>query len=93
MLSRKLIVPLIAAGLLTGSPAAFAATSATAGPAHSTAVDAFKWLYWDSYPTLHVCQQEGDYIVEHVNNGYIFKCIEYTEGDYFIWKLYIGVPE
>jgi hypothetical protein len=93
-LTRKLIVPVIAAaGLLAGTPAAFAAASPAAGTARAVAVpDVFKWLYYGPFPTLHACQVQGDKEV-NLNGSYTFKCIEYSEGEYLIWKLFIGVPE
>lgn len=95
--AQKLTVAVItAAALVAGAPAALAATGQAGHPAAAgTAAtpDAFKWLLYGSYPTQHACKVEGDYILLHKNNSYTFSCVEFTEGDYFIWKLYIGVPE
>ena len=95
--AQKLTVAVItAATLVAGAPAALAATApgrAPGRPGTAATPDAFKWLLYGSYPTQHACKVEGDYILLHENNSYTFSCVEFTEGDYFIWKLYIGVPE
>ena len=62
-------------------------------PTTLTTPDAFKWLKYGPYPTQHACKVEGDQIIFKENSSYIFKCVEQTKGDYFIWELYIGVPE
>ncbi|MFY9929294.1 MAG: hypothetical protein WAK82_14920 [Streptosporangiaceae bacterium] len=79
--------------LLAGTPAAFAATATAGRPTTLTTPDAFKWLKYGPYPTQHACKVEGDQIIFKENSSYIFKCVEQTKGDYFIWELYIGVPE
>ena len=95
--ARKLTVAVItAATLLAGAPAALAATAqaghpATAGTAASP--NAFLWIAEGTYPTQSACQTEGRYIVAHVNNNYTFSCVRLNEGDYFVWKLFIGVPQ
>ena len=95
--ARKLTVAVItAATLLAGAPAALAATAQTGQPAAGTAVtpNTFKWLPQPgSYPTQSACQTKGRYIVAHVNNNYTFSCVRLNEGDYFVWKLFIGVPQ
>jgi len=95
--ARKLTVAVItAATLLAGAPAALAATAqaghtATAGTAATP--NAFHWIAEGTYPTQHACRVAGSYYPLHVNSSYIYSCVEFTEGDYFVWKLYVGVPE
>ena len=94
-LAQKLAVSAIAGtALLCGTPAAFAATSPAAPPVANTAVtpDVYKYLYYSSYPTYKACSAEGRYLQIHVNNSYLWKCPEYSEGEYFIYKLFVGVP-
>jgi hypothetical protein len=94
-LTQKLAVSVIAGtALLCGTPAAFAATSSGAQPVANTALtpDVYKYLYYGSYPTYKACSTEGRYIQIHVNNSYLWKCTEYSEGEYFIYKLFVGVP-
>jgi hypothetical protein len=92
-LAQKLAVSVIAGtALLCGTPAAFAATSSAAQPVANTAPALYKYLYYSSYPTYKACSTEGRYLQIHVNNSYLWKCPEYNEGDYFIYKLYVGVP-
>jgi hypothetical protein len=92
----------------TGTQAAVAATSSgtvtasvadSRAAAHLTEASSpdvpapFKWLPDGQYPTLHACKAEGDHIIFYVNPNYIFKCIEYSGGEYLYWELFIGVPE
>jgi hypothetical protein len=91
-LAQKLAVSVIAGtALLTVTPAAFAATSSAAQPVANTALRpaAYKYLYYSSYPTYNACATEGRYLQIHINNSYLWKCPEYNEGDYFIYKLYV----
>jgi hypothetical protein len=89
-LAQKLAVSAIAGtALLCGTPAAFAATSSAA---QAVTPDVYKYLYYSSYPTYKACSTEGRYLQIHVNNSYLWKCPEYSEGEYFIYKLFVGVP-
>jgi hypothetical protein len=101
---RSLIITAVtSAALLTGAPAALAATSATAAAqvpavasqsATLTSPRPFHWLYWGTYSTLKRCRDEGTYVtlVLYPGSDYIYSCDEITEGDYFVYKLYIGIP-
>lgn len=94
-LTQKLAVSVIAGtALLCGAPAAFAATSSAAQPVANRPLtpDVYKYLYYSSYPTYKACSTEGRYLQIHVNNSYLWKCPEYSEGEYFIYKLFVGVP-
>jgi hypothetical protein len=92
--ARRLTVAAItAATLLAGAPAALAATAQPGQPGTAATPNTFKWIPEGSYPTQHACQVEGRYYEQHVNNNYTFSCVELTKGDYFVWKLFIGVPQ
>jgi hypothetical protein len=91
--------------LLAGTSTALAATSSAAGTANVIAANAagtvtagatasaapsasLKYLYWSSYPTLKACNSEGAHLFLEENILY-YKCPEYNEGDYFVYKLYV----
>lgn len=90
--------------LATTSPATVRSTAQAPAAAHlvvsdraatagtPNAPDAFHWLHYGTYNTLHACKSEGDYLVLQVNSGYTFKCPQYTVGDYFVYELWVGVP-
>jgi hypothetical protein len=81
---------------LAAAPAPAAAhLTASQSTANAPAVavpDVYKWLYYATYSTQHACLVAGSYQTLYVNSGYIYKCVEYTEGDYFVWELYLGIP-
>jgi hypothetical protein len=99
-LSRKLIIPAIAASALmvVAPTAALASTSSAATPAAVTlsasrnmpAGEGYHWAYYNSYNTLTQCQDTGQNILW--NNGWNWKCVQ-TEGyggydweyDLYIW--------
>jgi hypothetical protein len=93
--ARRLTVAAItAATLLAGAPAALAATAQPGQPGTAATPNTFKWLpHPGTYPTQAACQDEGRYIEIHVNNNYTFSCVRLNKGDYFVWKLFIGVPQ
>ena len=62
-------------------------------PGAAATPNTFKWIPEGSYPTQHACQVEGHYYEQHVNNNYTFSCVQLNKGDYFVWKLFIGVPQ
>jgi hypothetical protein len=64
------------------------ATASAVTSANPSASAPFKYLYWSSYPTLKACNSEGDHLFLEENILY-WKCPEYNEGDYFIYKLYV----
>jgi hypothetical protein len=93
-LSRKLIIPAIAAsalmaGVLAGAPAALASTSAAAAPTAVVSVShpassnipesGGHWEYWNTYSTLQACLQEGDNIEESGGGLWNTECVQ-TEG-------------
>jgi hypothetical protein len=86
-LGRKLIIAIVAAAaFLAGTSFVLPATTAHAASASDSV--AIKWLYWSSYPTAQACNAEGDhlYLEENIET---WKCPEYTEGDYFVWELWV----
>lgn len=88
-LARKTVVTVATAlAFLTGTSGALATTALAATMSAPAATASIKWLYWDSYPTLHACNAEGDHLYL-AGNILTWKCVKYTEGDYFVWKLYV----
>jgi hypothetical protein len=95
-IERILLTAIMAStALLAGTSTALAATSSTTATTASavtsaspSATAALKYLYWSSYPTLKACNSEGDHLFLEENILY-WKCPEYNEGDYFIYKLYV----
>lgn len=88
---RRRIIPTAAAAIfgltLLGSAAlpASAASTAAATTAHSSAqATPDGWLFVGSYPTKTACREEA----VNLGDG-DYRCTEITEGDYFVWDLYI----
>jgi|HubBroStandDraft_1064217.scaffolds.fasta_scaffold189842_1 hypothetical protein len=69
------------------------ADSHGAQPETTNVANTFKWIYISVYNSLQACDSEGDYYIFYVNNYYTFKCVEITNGDFFQWDLYVGVPD
>jgi hypothetical protein len=98
-LSRKLIIPAIAAGaLMVAAPTVALASTSSAATAPAVTLSAarnipaggYHWAYYNSYNTLTQCQDTGENIL--FNNGWDWKCVQ-TEGiggydweyDLYIW--------
>jgi hypothetical protein len=75
------------ANVITANAARTVTASATES-ANPSAAAALKYLYWSSYPTLKACNSEGAHLFLEENILY-YKCPEYNEGDYFVYKLYV----
>jgi hypothetical protein len=93
-ISRRfsLLAIVAAIGLLGATSSVMTPPAGAAGTSPAAVTSGFKWLYWGTYSTPHACNSEGDKVVLEFNSGYTFKCVEVTEGSYFVYKLYIGVP-
>jgi len=88
-LARKAIITIMTVlALLAGASAAAATTASAATTAAPSLTPNIAWKYWSSYGTLHACNAEGDhlYLMENILT---WKCVEYTEGDYFVWELFV----
>jgi hypothetical protein len=82
---RRYLIPIIAAGaiLITGALPAAAASSSSAAPA----ILKWGWKYHGQYPTYQDCVDVG-----YTFSPWSYKCPQYNEGDYFIFKLYVYQP-
>jgi hypothetical protein len=79
---------LAAPATLAAAPVAQAASvSATAH--HSPKSSRIHWVYYGSYPTLHACNVEGDYL-EFYYNVTDFRCIPASGGEYIYYQLWLG---
>lgn len=90
---RSRIIPAAAAAIfgltLLGSAAlpASAASTAAATTAHSSAqATPAGWEFAGSYPTKKACATEAADLSD-AN----YKCVEISEGAYFVWDLYIYI--
>lgn len=90
---RRLLVPLIAAGAILAagavpaSAAAFKVAASSSNAAGSVPSGVWKWVYKNQWPTYNEC-----HLIAQTYGPLPTKCVEYTEGDYFIWKLFVFEP-
>ena len=97
----KGVAALALAGSVLGltAPAYAIAPTATARPAPVTVAitpalaqpHVYRWFYYATYSTNHACLVAGSYQQLYVNTGYIYKCVKATVGDYFVYRLYLGI--
>jgi hypothetical protein len=87
---RKLAIPAIAVGaVMAGGPAAMAATSSAAMPAHASASASAAWYYYSNYPTYRTCNSEGFYLEINLDAIGNYECVETgLDGYTVVWDLY-----
>lgn len=97
---RRLLIPLLAAGAIIAAgclPASAATTQAAASQPTAAAVtgalnavpdsSAWHWVHKSTWPTYSVCSYWAQ-----TYSPLETKCLEYTEGDYFVWYLWVLEP-
>lgn len=101
---RRLLIPLLAAGAImaAGSVPALAATTTAVASESPAAVAArsvsgaagavpdsspWHWVHKSTWPTYSEC----NYWAQSYS-PLETKCLEYTEGDYFVWYLWVLEP-
>jgi hypothetical protein len=73
--------------------AAHLAVAERAATADSPNVSAsYHWFNQGEFGTAKACKSAGDYILSHVNSGYIFSCVGMNGGEYVYYILWVGVP-
>lgn len=84
------IIPTVAAAIsgltllgFTALPASAAATAAATTAHSSVQATPDAWVYDGNYPTKASCVGAGK------NTKHTYKCVEVTDGDFFLWDLYI----